>query len=270
MGLAGRMGLRSRKDIINYQRKLNQSIDEAYADKGARSRYGISNERIAKEEKKTVDSFFKNILGRTAEDDPTDMFSTSLRNLRKFNFMRVLNQVGIAQLPEFGMATAQQGFTTLLQEVPHLKTLMIKAQKGQLDDTFFQELAELGSANGTEYLARAVTSTDVEDIGQTAVGRSVEDAGIKDKFHGVRAVGEKATGYFSGLFLIDSMQRRLTMRLFVNRMAKDLIDVADKGKNLKNLGKRLNRYRVLGFTDEELLEIAKEFSSKNVTMEVTS
>ena len=121
MGLAGRMGLRSRKDIINYQRKLNQSIDEAYADKSARSRYGISNERIAKEEKKTVDSFFKNILGRTAEDDPTDMFSTSLRNLRKFNFMRVLNQVGIAQLPEFGMATAQQGFTTLLQEYLILK-----------------------------------------------------------------------------------------------------------------------------------------------------
>ena len=92
MGLAGRMGLRSRKDIINYQRKLNQSIDEAYADKGARSRYGISNERIAKEEKKTVDSFFKNILGRTAEDDPTDMFSTSLRNLRKFNLWECLNQ----------------------------------------------------------------------------------------------------------------------------------------------------------------------------------
>ena len=91
--------------------------------------------------------------------------------------MRVLNQVGIAQLPEFGMATAQQGFTTLVQEIPHLKTLLVKAQRGELDDTFFQELAELGSANGTEYLARAVTTSDIEDIGQTAVGRSVEDSG---------------------------------------------------------------------------------------------
>ena len=53
---------------------------------------------------------------------------TSLRNLRKFNFMRVLNQVGIAQLPEFGMATAQQGFTTLVQEIPHLKTLLVLLQ----------------------------------------------------------------------------------------------------------------------------------------------
>ena len=51
-----------------------------------------------------------------------------------------------------------------------------------------------------------------------------------EKIHGVSAVGERATGYFSGLFLIDSMQRRLTMRLFVNRMAKDLIDVAESGK----------------------------------------
>ena len=91
-----------------------------------------------------------------------------------------------------------------------------------------------------------------------------------EKIHGVSAVGERATGYFSGLFLIDSMQRRLTMRLFVNRMAKDLIDVVESGKSLDKLGKRLNRYRVLGFTDEELLEIAKEFGGKNVITEKTA
>ena len=262
IALGSRMNLKNRKDLLKYKNKLNQSIDEAYGNKKDRFK--------AKEEKKTIDSFFKNILGRSAEDDPTDFTSTSLRNLRKFNFMRVLNQVGIAQLPEFGMATAQQGFTTLVQEIPHLKSLLVKAQKGELDDTFFQELAELGSANGTEYLARAVTTSDIEDIGQTAVGRSVEDSGYGEKIHGVSAVGERATGYFSGLFLIDSMQRRLTMRLFVNRMAKDLIDVAESGKSLDKLGKRLNRYRVLGFTDEELLEIAKEFGGKNVITEKTA
>ena len=43
--------------------------------------------------------------------------------------MRVLNQVGIAQLPEFAISTAQQGVGTLIQELPHFRRLMVRAQK---------------------------------------------------------------------------------------------------------------------------------------------
>ena len=269
VALAERMGVKNKLEQIKYKNKLNDSIDEAYADGSARSRYLTKNDWIAREEKKTIDSFFKNILGRSAEDDPTGMFSTSLRHLRKYNFMRVLNQVGIAQLPEFAISTAQQGVGTLIQEIPHFRRLLIKAQKGELDDTFFEDLAVMGSANGTEYTTRAVTNYEIEDMGGTAIGKA-HDAARKNKIHQLANAGEQATGYISGLFLIDSMQRRLTMRLFVNRMAKDLIDVAEGGQRLDKLGKRLNRYRVLGFTDEELLAIGKEFSSKNVTTEITS
>ena len=55
-----------------------------------------------------------------------------------------------------------------------------------------------------------------------------------------------------------------------NEAYLNLIDVAESGKSLDKLGKRLNRYRVLGFTDEELLEIAKEFGGKNVITEKTA
>lgn len=269
VAIGERMGIKNRTELVKYKNKLNNSIDEAYKDGQARSRYITKNAWIAKEEKKTIDSFFKNILGRSAEDDPTGMLSTSLRHLRKYNFMRVLNQVGIAQLPEFAISTAQQGVGTLIQELPHFRRLMVRAQKGELDDTFFEDLAVMGSANGTEYLTRAVTNYEIEDLGGTAIGKA-HDAARKGKVFQLANAGEQATGYVSGLFLIDSMQRRLTMRLFVNRMAKDLIDVAEGGQKLDKLGSRLNRYRVLGFTDEELLAIGKEFSSKNVTTEITS
>ncbi len=269
VALGERMGIKNRTELVKYKNKLNNSIDESYKDSEAASRYLTKNKYIASEEKKTIDSFFKNVLGRSAEDDPTGILSTSLRQLRKYNFMRVLNQVGIAQLPEFAISTAQQGLGTLIQEMPHFKRLLVKAQKGELDDTFFEDLAVMGSSNGTEYLARGVTNYEIEDMGGTAIGKA-HDAARKQKIFQLSNAGEQATGYISGLFLIDSMQRRLTMRLFVNRMAKDLIDVAQGGQKLDKLGSRLNRYRVLGFTDEELLAIGKEFTSKNVTTEVTS
>lgn len=55
------------------------------------------------------------------------------------------------------------------------------------------------------------------------------------------------------------------MRLFVHRLAEDLIDVSKKGTMLKEISKgRLNRYRVLGLSDDDLLALAKEFNSPKV------
>jgi len=268
IAIGRRLNIKNRNELLAYQRKLEKSIDDAYVDKEASSRYLTKNKYIAGEEKKTITSFFKNILGRSAEDDPTDMWSSSLRALRKYNFMRVLNQVGIAQLPEFGVVTAQQGFLTLVQEMPHFKRLLVKAQKGELDDTFFEDMATVLSTNGTEHISRGITNYEIEDMGATAVGK-MHDAG-RGKIWKYSNLGERATGHVSGLFFIDSLERRLAMRLFVNRMAKDLIDVAEGGKALHKLKGRLNRYRAIGFTDEELLAIGREFSSKNVTTQRTA
>ena len=73
---------------------------------------------IAAEEIDTIDSFFDNLMGRSTETgDPTIGLNKWLRDLRRFNFVRVLNQVGIAQLPEYGVAVSQQGLRTLSVEV---------------------------------------------------------------------------------------------------------------------------------------------------------
>ena len=74
IALGSRMNLKNRKDLLKYKNKLNQSIDEAYGNKKDRFK--------AKEEKKTIDSFFKNILGRSAEDDPTD-FTYFIKKFKK-------------------------------------------------------------------------------------------------------------------------------------------------------------------------------------------
>ena len=61
IALGQRMGIKNRLELTKYKNKLNNSIDEAYKDGEASSRYLTKNKYIAKEEKATIDSFFKNI-----------------------------------------------------------------------------------------------------------------------------------------------------------------------------------------------------------------
>ena len=58
VAIGERMGIKNRTELVKYKNKLNNSIDEAYKDGQARSRYITKNAWIAKEEKKTIDSFF--------------------------------------------------------------------------------------------------------------------------------------------------------------------------------------------------------------------
>ena len=93
--------------------------------------------------------------------------------------------------------------------------------------------------------------------------------GMNQKAH-ITINGNAGTGLgenmMSGLIHVDRGNRKINMRMFVNRLAEDLIDVSKGGKVLENIGKgKLNRYRVLGLEDKELVALAKEFTEgKNV------
>ena len=105
-------------------------------------------------------------MGRSTETgDPTVGLNKWLRDLRRYNFVRVLNQVGIAQLPEYGVAVSQQGFRLLLNEIPIFRRLLNDAQAGKVDDTFYQDMAIIGSSNGDDYIYRQFQAYDVLDRG---------------------------------------------------------------------------------------------------------
>jgi hypothetical protein len=206
-------------------------------------------------------------MGRSTESgDPTVGVNKWLANLRRFNFIRVLNQVGVAQLPEYGVATSQQGFRVLLNEIPAFRKLFSDAQAGKIEDTFYKDLAVIGSSNGDDFIFRQFQAIDVLDRGVSQL-----DTSARGKYgKAVTNTLEKGTGHASGLIHIDRNQRRIAMRLFVHRLAEDLIDVSKSGKFIDEISKgRLNRYRVLGLSDQDLIALAKEFNSPNVVTEVT-
>ena len=266
--LSERMGIKSRNEWLKTKNELFNDIDKVYNDpktnvaktKNAAQR-GLGNKFIAQEEKDTIDSFFNNIMGRSTETgDPSFGANKVLRDLRRFNFIRVLNQVGIAQLPEYGVAVSQQGMKTMLNEIPFFRKLVDDAQAGKIDDTFYNDMAIIGASNGDDYLYRLYQAHDVLDRG---ISKLDSQGSYVSK--PVANAAEKITGYTSGLIKIDSNQRKIAMRLFVHKLAEDLIDVSKGGKTIDAISKgRLNRYRVLGLDDADLVALAKEFNSPNV------
>jgi len=275
--LADRLGIKSRNAWLKYKNELFNDIDDVYRDPDAVKDFkelkNIAQRKaggqfIAKEEKDTIESFFNNLMGRSTETgDPTVGMNKWLRDLRRFNFVRVLNQVGIAQLPEYGVAVSQQGFRTLLNEVPFFRRILSDAQDGKMNDTFYKDMAVIGSSNGDDYLYRQYQAYDVLDRGVSQLDQSKRSLISKP----AQNAFEKGTGYLSGLIGIDSNQRKIAMRLFVHRLAEDLIDVSKKGSLIDEISKgRLNRYRVLGLTDKDLVALAKEFNSPNVVTQKTA
>ena len=269
--LADRLGIKSRTAWNKYSNELKRDIDEVYRNPEAKGEFKkfknflqrkAGGQFIAKEEKDTLDSFFNNLMGRSTETgDPTIGMNKWLRDLRRFNFVRVLNQVGVAQLPEYGVAVSQQGLRTLLNEIPVFRKLLSDAQDGKVQDTFYKDLAVIGSSNGDDYIYRQFQAYDVLDRGVSQLDTTKKSLISKP----AQNAFEKGTGHASGLIHIDRNQRRIAMRLFVHRLAEDLIDVSKKGTMLKEISKgRLNRYRVLGLSDDDLIALAKEFNSPKV------
>ena len=276
--LADRLGIKSRTAWANYSNDLKKDIREIYRNPEAKGEFKklknltqrkAGGQFIAREEIDTIDSFFDNLMGRSTETgDPTIGLNKWLRDLRRFNFVRVLNQVGIAQLPEYGVAVSQQGLRTLLNEIPVFRNLLSDAQQGKVKDTFYNDLAIIGSSNGDDYIYRQYQAYDVLDRGVSQLD-TTKNASLLSK--PAQNAFEKGTGYASGLIGIDRNQRRIAMRLFVHRLAEDLIDVSKKGSVIEEISKgRLNRYRVLGLNDSDLVALAKEFNSPNVVTQKTA
>jgi len=263
-------GIKSRDQWLTVKNELINDINKTYnidtTVSGWRKFVNKGNIRDAlarDEEIATIESIFNNLMGRSTEvGDPSTGANAWLRDLRRFNFIRVLNQVGIAQIPEFGIGVSNTGLRHLLNEIKPFRQIIENGQQGKLPDTMLKDMSVIGAGNGDEQLYKIVQSNEILDRGAQAVG--TEQTGILSK--GAANALEKGTGYMSFLIHVDRGNRKLNMRTFVNDLAENLIDVSKGGKVLENIKKgKLNRYRVLGLEDKELVALAKEFTEgKNV------
>ena len=128
IGLAKVLNLKSKNDWIRLRDQLNSDIDLDLRSKPQVGIKGWLAKTKANEEKKTLDSIYEHLMGRSGEEDLSNGWSEALRNLRAFNFMRVLGQVGLSSLPDLGAAVATSGLKTFANNIPELGTIFREAR----------------------------------------------------------------------------------------------------------------------------------------------
>lgn len=255
IALADKLGIKSRDEWYDLQKKLINDIENSYD-----LTSGLGKRR-AQEEIKTIRSVFENLMGRSAESDPSSYTSQVLSHLRRYNFVRVLNQSGIASLPELGTSISASGIKTFIQNIPEFKNIVNEFRTGAPRDVIFKELAVIHFGNGDEHLYRLAHGVETLDQ-NTATNALSRFANNK-----LLTAAEKITSWVSGLTPVDSFLRKLTTRTFVDKFADDMFKL--KASNFDFNKVNLARYKVLGFTPDELKRFAKEFTDGTVTTEQT-
>jgi hypothetical protein len=174
-----------------------------------------------------------------------------LRRFRDYNFIRVMNQVGFAQVAEVGMITGQLGLKTAIQSVPAIRAFMRDAKTGKLLDEDARMLEWISTA-GTDTL-RGVGHIVTDDFGSpiTNMGKS----GVS--VDGLLQRGSHITSTISGMSAINAFLQRWASKGVVYKF----LDMSKEGATVNR-----QRLRVLGLSDEMQDKIFGEIKKHRGTM----
>lgn len=241
-----RIGIKSRKD---YTKILNK-VKESYEIPEIAKKYstGVGKKRKAFE-LETLDTIYKNIIGIPTEKNIQGGFATVLRNLRKYNYVNVFNQVGFSQIPEMGNVVNAGGVRAMVKYMPEFRKILSRAKNGKLKNEFLDEIETLVSGTGSN---RLVDST---------INRTDDFAGVTTKVGKIEKtldVAARVTSDFSGFHAVDMASRRLAAITSFDKLA-----MYATGK-LKLDKAALKRYRNIGFSDSELQGVFESIK-KNAT-----
>src|SRR5690606_25011900 len=87
---------------------------------------------LGNDEAKRLQFVYDTITGRPYWDENSN-FSHTLRMLRDYNFMRVMGQVGFAQIAEFGNIMWSTGLRATFTNMPSWRAMWRNAKSGKLD-----------------------------------------------------------------------------------------------------------------------------------------
>ncbi len=157
---------------------------------------------------------YNNIIGRPTFDE-TGGFAHGLRMLRDYNFLRVMGQVGFAQVSEFGNITSQVGWKATFSNMPGLKAMWRNAKNGTLDDTLAAEWEDMTSI-GADWL-RHSDLRRVDDFDNPLSG--IKDNTVLDGIDQLQQKGKRAMTALSGMAPVNTMLQRLMGRAIFNKFA---------------------------------------------------
>ncbi len=229
-----RTGIKSKNDYL----KILDQVKKGYELPEVAKKYVSKTGRIRKQfELDTLETIYKNIIGIPTEQNIQGGTATVLRNLRKYNYANVFNQVGFAQIPELGNIIGTAGVRTFVKYIPEFKNILTRAKDGKLTNEFLDEIETLVGGTGSNRLVDSVINRTDDFAGMTTKVGKVEKT---------LDVATRITSDFSGFHAVDTLSRRLATITSFDKLARHAT-----GK-LKLKPSDIKRYKNIGFSEEEL------------------
>lgn len=224
-----------------FRRLVQDAQDESYS---PAIKSGM-DQRKRDRESVNLQEAYDHLIGRPVRDNPASGFSTTGRLLRKFNYSRLMNMVGIAQLAELSNIMAHTGVKAFLANVPELAKLKRRAASGDFTDELLEELSDLTGGLGDFRLLHR-SAQRVEEFGGAEGMREGWLSWGERKLDGMNNI----TSDISGFNLINQQLHAMTLK----SMTQTFMDAARTGKHTLSV----DRLRELGIDDALMKNIKKE------------
>ena len=244
-----RIGIKSRQDYNKIFKKVKDSYDLPEI---AKQYTGFKGKARKELELLSIDTIYKNIVGIPTEKNITGSWSTVLRNLRKYNYVNVFNQVGFAQIPEMGNIIGTAGVRGMIKYIPEFKNILTRAKSGKLSNELLDEIETVVSGTGSNRLIDSTINRTDDFAGATTRVGKVEKT---------LDIASRITADFSGFHAVDTLSRRLAAITSFDKLAMHAI-----GKS-KVDDAVLKRYRNIGFSDDELQAVFKNIRENSTFVE---
>lgn len=192
---------------------------------------GVKGIAQAEKDVEKLDVLYALISGKPSPliGDPSSDANRLIRMLMDYNFIRVMNQVGFAQISELGNAVSIDGTTALLRVMPDFRAMIKRTADGELEDAVARDLEAFVAPGVDRNIQQAMNRYSVEDLYGLGKGDFI------DKSIGVMNIGKRLTADLSGLAPITVLLERAAAKI----ATQSLVDLASgvKKVRMKKLGK---------------------------------
>ena len=175
--------------------------------------------------------------GVPLESDPASVFARGARLVRDYNFVRIMNQVGFAQLAEIGNLLSLAGFRNVISHVPGMRAMLTRARNGEIDDDLAMELEHLVGL-GTDRLNNQV-ATRFDEYGYGFGSESLVGQGLQ-KVDDLLQAGKRITADISGMASINIVLQRMAAKAVSQKITSHLLDGVELSvvemRRLKSMG----------------------------------
>lgn len=141
-------------------------------------RVGEEGRKVLERDIENLDVAYHLIRGRPSpmQDDINGKFARSMRLIMDWNFLRLMGQVGFAQVAELGNVLSLGGWRGLLQVMPDMKAMVKRARNGEVEDDVAREFEAATGYGSDRYINQFANMRDIDRYYEGGRGDLIDKA----------------------------------------------------------------------------------------------